>query len=267
MNIHYNFIDRDKSDSVLLLHGFMSDMSSMQDVADRLTKDFNVLLVDLPGFGKTTLEEIDVSYLDVLDSIKKLIDELSLENLHVVGYSMGGRIAIGLMCMYPELFKSAVLESTTVGIESDSARFERMQIDIERAAEIMRDYEAFVDKWEEMSLFHSKTRLTEAQYLSQKKNRLSQDPLQVARSLVVYGTGCQPYYLDAFKELELPIQLIVGEDDEKFVSINKKMHDAHNHTYLNIVKGASHNVHLEQPEKFGTIMLEFLLWKRGLKND
>lgn len=252
---------------MVVLHGFLADSSSMESVTDRLSESMNILAIDLPGFGKSELESIDVSFLEVLERVKYVIDDLKLKNVHLFGYSMGGRIASALLCYYPTLFRSAILESTSLGIKDEDKRKERLEIDLKRSNQMMQDFDSFLKEWERMPLFESKDRLEPLAYEAQKANRSAQDPLKAARSLLVYGTGVQPYLGDLFVALELPILLIVGKDDEKFVTINTEIHSNHPYTSLVVVADAAHNVHLEQEEAFLSHVNLFLNKQRRNNND
>lgn len=258
MQLNYKWENNNKSESIVLLHGFLSDMESLSEAASVLSRDFNVLRIDLPGFGQSPLESMDVSFLDVLSRIKAVIDGLKLEQVHLFGYSMGGRLAVALLVHYPMTFKSAILESTTVGIKDKEARAERLQIDIARAQHIKNDFDGFLEEWEAMPLFESKARLSETFYQRQRENRSAQDPLSVARSLLVYGTGVQPYFGDLFAQVECPILLIVGKNDTKFVKINTAMKNSNPSAELVIVDDALHNVHLEAPDEFYQHVQKFL---------
>lgn len=258
MQLNYKWADNNKSESIILLHGFLSDMNSLSELASRLSEDFNVLCIDLPGFGQSPLESIDVTFLDVLSRIKAVLDKLKLKRVHLFGYSMGGRIATALLIHYPKLFRSAILESSTIGIKDEDKRAERLQIDIARAQHIRNDFEGFLDEWEAMPLFESKERLNQVSYLKQRENRSAQNSLFVARSLLVYGTGVQPYFGDLFQHIECPILLIVGKKDEKFVKINTAMNNSNKSSELVIVDNAGHNVHLEAPDEFYQHVQKFL---------
>ncbi len=248
--LNYKFIDNNFDETIVILHGFLADMNSLNDVSHELSKTMNVLAIDLPGFGESELESIDVSYLDVLERVKAVIDGLKLKQLHLFGYSMGGRIGSALLCYYPTLFKSAILESTSLGINDEKKKQERFNIDLERATQMMNDFDRFLSEWEKMPLFESEKRLAPSTYQYQKENRESQDPVLAARSLMVYGTGVQPFLGDLFLKVDIPILLIVGESDEKFVTINTAIDKKHPRTSLVIVDDAAHNVHLEQKEAF-----------------
>ena len=258
MDINYRFNNNHKRETVLLMHGFISDMSSMDTVCKDLASDFNILQVDLPGFGGTRSTGIDYTMDDLADGLATLTESLGLEKVHVLGYSMGGRTAISFLINHPKKVLSAVLESTSPGIENMRDRAVRYEIDRKRAAHITDDYEAFIEDWGQMGLFDSQTQIDGNLLQKQKENRLSQDPLEVADSLIKYGTGVQRAYWQDLKHVDQPVLLLAGEKDEKFKEINKFMAQLLPYPQLKIVNGTGHNIHMEAREKFAIIVLEFL---------
>lgn len=263
----YNYTDKGHDETIVVLHGFLADHRSLNNISSTLSRTHNVLAIDLPGFGGSQLESIDVSFLDVLSRIKDVIDHLKLKKPHLYGYSMGGRVAAALICHYPMLFSSFIMESAMLGIQDESARKERFDIDVVRAKHMMNDFDGFLSEWEKKPLFESKARLDEETYLFQKRNREAIDPVGAATALFVYGTGVQPYFGDLFQQIDIPTLLIVGENDEKFVTINRAIAQKNKHTSLVVIDDAAHNVHLEQPEAFLQSVNLFLNNQRRHSDD
>ena len=88
--------------------------------------------------------------------------------------------------------------------------------------------------------------------------RLRHDPHGLARSLRILGLGRMPDLWPRLPALELPVRLVVGERDEKFCTIARKMADRLAHATIEIVPGAGHNVGLERPEALAAILAEEL---------
>ena len=126
---------------VLCLHGFLGTH-----------KDWPAHLpaVDLPGHGKTTVTSDD-DY--TLDTICQSLNELIKKPLHLIGYSMGGRIALHFALTYPEKVSKLTLISTSPGIEDPKERQARWALDQKRAKEMLKDYPKFLDKWYSQSIF------------------------------------------------------------------------------------------------------------------
>ncbi|KKK35840.1 hypothetical protein WN59_03220 [Salinicoccus sediminis] len=257
MELNYRFDDNGSEETVLLLHGFLSDMSSMEPAVGHLTGHFNILLVDLPGFGDTKAGG-DYSMDDISDALAALIGS-RWGAVHVVGYSMGGRVAVSLLTNYPGVIKSAVLESASPGISDPSERKERQELDRKRADSILSDYASFIDSWEKMGIFQSQDSADAGQRMRQRENRLAQDPRGAAESLISYGTGIQKSYWQDLPEISVPVLLLAGEKDGKFVAINQRMEELLPNGRFEIIPGAGHNIHMEAADKFGIMVLEFLI--------
>ncbi len=258
MELNYSFDNAHKDETVLLLHGFLSDMDSMKTVGNHLKSHFNVLNVDLPGFGKTQSPEA-YTMDDISHSLASLLEELEMEAVHILGYSMGGRVAVSFLVNHPGMVQSAVLESASPGISDPTERRERFLIDQKRAEEISYDYTSFVDGWEKMGLFSTQDSLDSKAKERQRENRLAQDPSGAADSLIKYGSGIQQSYWDDLKDVNPPVLLVCGGRDEKFVTINREMQKLLHDVQFEIVPEAGHNIHMEAADKFGIIILEFLL--------
>lgn len=256
--LHHHFIDNGCDETVLLLHGFMADSGSLAGVGVALGGRFNILYIDLPGFGGTRSTGHDYDMEVLSGALENKLDELGLSEVHVFGYSMGGRVALSFGILHPECIRSLILESASPGLKTASDREARKAIDEERAVKITDDYRAFLDEWEGMGLFQSQQSLSEEAFHEQRKMRESQIPEEVADSLRKYGTGIQPAYWDRLAELKMPVLLIAGERDSKFVSINEEMQESIPHARFEVVEGAGHNIHLESQEKFDTMISEFL---------
>ena len=92
-------------------------------------KQFQVIVVDLVGHGKTESPE-DVAHYDIRNvalQMKELLDYLHIEKAHILGYSMGGRLAITMACLYPDYVHSLLLENCTAGFENEADRKERRE--------------------------------------------------------------------------------------------------------------------------------------------
>src|SRR5690606_8543487 len=111
-----------------------------------------------------------------------------------------------------------------------------------------------VDYWENIPLFETQKKLPDAQREQLRVQRLQNSPNGLANSLRGMGTGVQPSLWDDLHKLNIPVALIAGEQDTKFVSIAQNMHRKISHSTLHIVRNAGHTIHLEQAEKFAQIL-------------
>lgn len=118
----FNFTDRQKNKTVLLIHGFMEDHEIWKNIAPSLNA--NMLVVDVMGFGKSIPSStFDFSMKSQAMAIQQLLQHLNLSQIHVVGHSMGGYIALELSVLMPQL-KIGLLHSTCVA-DSDERKLNR----------------------------------------------------------------------------------------------------------------------------------------------
>ncbi|MBL0847476.1 MULTISPECIES: 2-succinyl-6-hydroxy-2,4-cyclohexadiene-1-carboxylate synthase [Mammaliicoccus] len=258
---HVKQLDIDKP-TILLLHGFISDHTTFHLVEDAIIKQgINVISIDLPGHGddKSSYDK-QWSMEFIADKIKELIAHLELKTVYLHGYSMGGRVALSFAIQYPEWLNGLILESASPGIENNKDKLNRIEVDKTRAEYIQNiGMTKFVEEWSQLSLFESQSILSHKERNRIKKMRLSQSPGGLSKALIDYGTGAQRSYWDKLNDLDLPTCIIVGEKDKKFIEIGKRMHECIKNSKFQIVNDAGHTIHVEQPEKFDTIIIEFIL--------
>jgi 2-succinyl-6-hydroxy-2,4-cyclohexadiene-1-carboxylate synthase len=235
--------------TVALLHGFTGSPDSFHDIARALAA--GGVTVKAPALiGHAGADDPRVDGFE--SEVGRIADELHLEGsgIHLVGYSLGGRIAVGLLCRYPELFAGATLISAQPGLPTEVERAARRRAD-ERWCEMLeRDgLGAFIGAWEALPLFASQAALPEDVRAAQRADRLRHTAAGLARSLRLCGLGQMPSYWDTLGQLTVPTTLVVGEQDEKFVAIAERMLERLPAAALTVVPGAGHNLLLEKPRE------------------
>lgn len=245
-----------KGEPFVLLHGFTGIKQSWTTIKAYLEENYQVLTIDLPGHGQTKTERI-VLMDEFVDDLHELTRKLNIDSFHLLGYSLGGRSALSYAMKYGHTLRSLILESASPGLKTEKERNERVKQD-EALIEMMqtKGLEQFVSYWENIPLFQSQKRLPEQIKQKIRSERLSNTVEGLVISLKGMGTGAQTPWWDRLHELDMPVLLIVGSLDDKYVSINKEMNRLIKSSKLEVVKGAGHNVHLEQAEKFVTIIKE-----------
>ena len=247
--------------TLVMLHGFISDQTTFDAHIQPLTAQVNLLLVDLPGHGQ------DMSPMNVqwhfdwlVAQLHDLFEQYADHELYLHGYSMGARVALAYAVSYGETLSGLILESGTAGIEDDVAKRERQQVDQARARVLqLANIDVFVNDWERLPLFQSQRFLTSTEQQRIRQMRLSQKPERLAKALMDYGTGNMPNLWPELANVMCPVQLIVGEWDEKFVEIAQRMMTHFPQAQIQIVPEVGHTVHVEDCDKFDTILLAFIL--------
>lgn len=240
---------------LVLLHGFTGSAGSWgTPLLTALARArLRVIALDLHGHGRSDAPMDPAAYSmqhtqrDLFVALGKL--GLVPGEAVVLGYSMGGRIA--LYAAFSGFFRGLVLESASPGLRTEAEQRARQVSDEALAGAIMRDgIPAFVEHWERLPLFASQARLTEAQRNALHVQRLHNRPVGLANSLRGVGTGAQPSLWQRLGELTLPTLLIVGAEDTKFSTIGSEMAGLLPNATLVMVPDAGHTVHLEQPARY-----------------
>ncbi len=265
----YRYELKGKGVPLLLLHGFTGDVSTWEPAVGLLSKHFLTIAVDLPGHGETDAPEDPVRYSaeNTAADLAALLDELGIDRTYVLGYSMGGRLALSFSFLHKERVKGLILESASPGLESESERSNRRSRDEKLAAMIESEgIEAFVDYWEKIPLFASQRRLPQTRQADIRTQRLSQRPQGLANSLRGFGTGTQLSWWNRLGQLDVPVILLAGELDEKFVSIAAKMEKRLKYAEKRVINETGHAIHVEQPQFFGKIVVDCMKVLSKLSN-
>ena len=113
LTIHYQDTNKNGSPVVLLLHGLGATCESWQLQAPALANaGYRVIAPDMRGFGKSTFPGGRISPKIMAGDISRLLELLSLEEVHLVGISLGGTVALELVLANPELVKSLVITNS-----------------------------------------------------------------------------------------------------------------------------------------------------------
>ncbi len=100
IHIHYKFIDNNSEKTLLFLHGWGQNIEMMEPIAKPFMNEYNVLILDLPGFGKSSEPKTVWSLEDYATMVNAFVKKFKLKYLILIGHSFGGKIAILYASMY-----------------------------------------------------------------------------------------------------------------------------------------------------------------------
>lgn len=245
---------------LLLLHGFTGSVGTWRPFAAEWAA-FRTVAVDLVGHGESDAPAGEARYAmeRCAADVTALLDALGIERAAVLGYSLGGRVALHLALAAPERIAALVLESASPGSGDPAEREARVAADRALADEIERDgIEAFVDRWERLPLWSTQAALPADARAALRAQRLANDARGLANSLRGMGAGAQESLWPRLGELRMPALLVAGELDAKYRDIARAMRRRIAGARVEIVEGAGHAVHLEEPASFASLVKEFL---------
>lgn len=239
---------------LVLLHGFAGSHLIWSSHLPAFSRQWRVIALDLPGHGRTTSPRFQMD--QVAGDLLAALATLKVETFHLLGYSMGGRLALYLAARHPARVRSLILESVSPGLHDPAERRARLESDEQLAQAIEREgVPAFVDRWERLPLFATQTDEMRA---ALRPIRLSHTAAGLAASLRGMGTGAQPSLWDALPQLRIPTLLLAGGRDPKFAAIACQMAAMMPQTRLEIVQDSGHTIHLECPTVFRRLVLDHL---------
>lgn len=231
---------------VLLIHGFTGAPSSFDAVVRALPAGVRVVAPLVVGHGAPP------TALDV-QSFEAEVDRLAAllppeEPAVVAGYSLGARLAFGILAKHPARVRALVSVSGSTGLANAEERAARRESDRALAERLTRDgLEAFVEHWEALPLFATQAKLPASLRAAERVRRLSHTAAGLAHSLRCTGLGEMPDYLPALARLPRPVELLAGELDAKFRALALGIAGALTNARATFVPGAGHNLLLEHP--------------------
>jgi 2-succinyl-6-hydroxy-2,4-cyclohexadiene-1-carboxylate synthase len=260
--LRWHVTTRGRGPTVLLLHGFTGRGTSWGRLATNLALRYRVVAPDLPGHGRTATpsEPSRASVERTADDLAAMVSERGWAPAHVIGYSLGARIAIRLAVEHPEVVRTLVLESPSAGMATESDRAARRDADEARATRLERHgIRAFVDEWEREPVFASQVALPEGRAARLRAQRLHNRPDGLAMSLRGAGQGSMEPLHDRLGEVRAPALVIAGALDAigcpRAASIAAAIPGAR----FEPLERAGHAPHLETPAAFRRLVLSFLL--------
>jgi 2-succinyl-6-hydroxy-2,4-cyclohexadiene-1-carboxylate synthase len=221
---------------IVFLHGFLGDKEDWEEIIHALCPSYFCVAFDLPGHGSSP--NVSSDYLKVLQ--KEIAKAVSLPCC-LIGYSLGGRLALQLAEEHPELYSHVIILSAHTGQTEEKQRALRLQSDWEWKDKLDRlTMEEFLKKWYAQPLFHS---LRQKPDLLQAiiARRLLQDPRKMADALMTFSLARQNPIV-SFHPRTL---FLYGEHDEKCENLYRMLPKS---ISVRKIEQSGHIVHRENPK-------------------
>lgn len=228
--------------TVTFVPGYMQRGESWEPIAARLAPSYRSACVD---FTSWTFE----------GRIAELLGTITAGGA-LVGYSMGGRLALHAALRDPGRLAALVLVGTSAGIEDTREREDRRRADESLADWIERSPIAdVVDRWERLPVFATQPEQLRAR---QRAGRLSHEPGRLAELLRSAGQAASPPVWSQLGELRCPVLLSAGERDPRYADAAARMAERIADARVALVPDAGHAPQLEAPDAFAALLGEFL---------
>lgn len=238
---------------LVALHGFMGSARAFETLEWSCSRPVMALGIPEP------VVEPDASLSSTHDDVaRRLIATLQRNNVgrfHLLGYSMGGRLAMHMAAMAPDRIVTLVLESAHPGLESEGDRADRCQHDARWAERIRSEWPQVLEAWYNQDVFSSLTPELRRQLIAEKSGMNAE---LAATTLEALSLGQQRPIWNEIARLNRPVLFISGEMDERYRAVGERLAALPGPTRHLSIKDAGHVVHREQPEAYLAAVESFL---------
>lgn len=255
--LHYQTHGKRDGPVLCFLHRFMGSAADWTPIVEALGKSAYCVTIDLPEHGHSRKRPAsEYSMEGATRAVADVLDAEGIEQCTLVGYSMGGRLALYFAGKHLDRVRRLALESASPGLCTEDERAQRRRLDAERAARIREDLTAFLEDWYRQPLFAS----LDCHGLVDEMvaRRSANDPIELTRVLEGLGTGTKPSLWEQLSEVTVPTLVISGELDAKYDRITEQTADRLPTKRRVLVSKAGHNVHAERPQAYLAHLGRFL---------
>jgi 2-succinyl-6-hydroxy-2,4-cyclohexadiene-1-carboxylate synthase len=247
---------------LVALHGFTGGGGDFAPLA-KTWAEWRWSSPDLPGHAPDPKDpgapNDDCSLVASLGFLDSVIPEKPAQANILLGYSLGGRLALRYALTRPGRIAALVLIGTSPGILDEADRQQRRDEDDRLAQKILTNgVKTFLYEWQQQPLIASQARLPMPWQLAMREQRARLRAEGLAASLRNFGQGVVEPVWDRLGELPMPVLICAGAEDEKYVGLARKMTAACPQAELLIVPAAGHMAHLENLSAFAAGLRAFL---------
>ena len=248
-----------EGEPVTLLHGFTLNGGSWSEVIARMPRRWMWIAPDLRGHGETRIAAGAPCTMDACTAdLEMLWNSLGLTSSHVVGYSMGGRLALHVATSLPERVRSLLTLGAHAGLDAN-ARLARQQGDEALAARLEANgIEPFVNYWSAQPMFAGLERRGSVFSARLRAERLANQPAGLAASLRGMGAGAMTPLWDELPRIAAPCTFAAGEEDAPYIAAATRLAEAVPNSRVVLIPRAGHAAHMEQPAAFAKVLADHL---------
>ncbi len=239
---------------LLLIHGFLGSHEDWELMLEGLSNRFAVSSIDLPSHG------ISSPISPKINSFDDLIEEVYLNIRQEftggigVGYSLGGRILLGLQHKAPELFSELVLISSSPGIKSEEDRIARKQSDLCWIEKILNlPPEDFFTEWYRQPIFSSEHWSEDLRSLIFNRRKISNRE-SLSKMLEICSPSSMPNYWSEIQKLGSKLTYICGQRDQKYLKLSEEISLTNSEAHCHVVEKSGHLLPLEAPQQLAAIL-------------
>lgn len=242
---------------VVLIHGLMGFAANWGKIWPKLEDARPVLVFDQRGHGRSAKPLTGYSPAEYADDLKRLLDHIGWGKVHVVGHSMGGRVALRFCSLFPDRATTLTMEDSGAEARPDRLRWITDLLGSIPTPFISR--EAAKSFFETNFSHDPMTGSFLHANLETKPDGTLDWRFHAPGMIETVDTGRKIDALEEFRGLTLPTLLIRGSRSEEFRADEAdRMRNSRPGVELRTIEGAGHYVHAEKPTEFSSALNEFL---------
>ncbi|WP_022940174.1 2-succinyl-6-hydroxy-2,4-cyclohexadiene-1-carboxylate synthase [Psychromonas hadalis] len=240
--------------TLVFLHGFLGSSSDWSETITLLKDDFHCVAIDLPGHGKSVSTESSLhdGFNHCHHLIKDVLDDLNLQEYTLIGYSLGGRIALDYArTQHDPRLIALLLESSHTGLDNEQAKERRFMSDHSWARKFaIQSINETLSEWYDQDIFSDLSDRKKEMLISKRLNNYG---VPLANMLLATSLGKQVDSLSYLQKTQLPIHYCYGGKDKKFKKGSSKLNEL---TNINVVEfeRAGHNIHQYNATQFAAFI-------------
>lgn len=249
--LRISHVDAGSGEPVLLMHGLGGSIESWTNNIDGLAKSMRVIAVDLPGFGLSDKPKMNYTIKFYREFLIQFLKQLQLEQVSIVGSSLGGQVAAEVAISRPSLVKKLVLISPAGALprsfKGTPALWKYVQVINAKSV-----------KQAKQALFAVDNKPVDDSYAQLVYQKMSMSGAKEAFLSALAGSARAPRLNNRLHKIKAHTLLLWGKEDYmipvKFVEPFVKM----KHCRIVMLENCGHRPHFERPELFNKIVSDFL---------
>ncbi|MEO1228712.1 MAG: alpha/beta fold hydrolase [Myxococcota bacterium] len=248
MSAFVSFGPDPSKESVVLLHGFSGTPWDWQGTAQELA---DAAAYALPGHHPSVPPA--ASFEAAVDG---LLERLPAHPVVLIGYSLGGRLALGMVAAAPERFHGLALVAAHTGLDDEVARAARRDRDASLAALLRESPATFFRRWDGQELFQNHKRTPALDAWQARREAL--DPEALADALTTLSPGTMPSFASVLADLRMPLCLVAGAHDGRYRQHYAALSGLRPDVPVHIIPDAAHRILIDAPEALGIVLQSFV---------
>ncbi len=239
---------------LVCFHGMLGSKEDFDKIAKTLSQVFYMVAVDLPGFGQSSLQPSREGWIYLQEILTSFMLELDIESPSLLGYSLGGRIALSLIPHLPSIDHLFILSAKLSIPREEKEAQQEQSLSWNSLLHTLSD-EDFLRRWYTQPLFDTLNQTDLLEAIIEKRIPLKRNTL--AYYFRHLSAATQPSFHDTLKRCKKGLFLF-GKKDQNYADHYEKHHKDYPHLQFSSILGSSHALLEECPEKVAFMILDFL---------